>query len=199
MRVQAAVLVFITVIAVPAAAQWNVGFEINATHYRGSSGAANESSGPTTVRPANATTFGVRVDRAIGGGRARLGLQVSYATVGLTAAAPDLTLTDNSSGEVLEGQLLLNFQVVGIGSSGAIRAELGPSLHLWKSDDETRSRAGVVVATAYEWPIASRFSGAIRLEGMLSKSWFEPGDLPSELERRVTWRYGIGLGLRYRL
>src|SRR2546425_574818 len=88
MRVQAAVLVFITVIAVPAAAQWNVGFEINATHYRGSSGAANESSGPTTVRPANATTFGVRVDRAIGGGRARLGLQVSYANLGLTAAAP---------------------------------------------------------------------------------------------------------------
>ncbi len=199
MRVRAAVLIFMAVIDVPVAAQWNVGLEINATHYRGSSRAATDSSGPTTVRPANATTFGVRVDRAIGGGRARLGLQVSYATVGLTAAAPDLTLTDNSSGDVLEGQLLLNFQVVGIGSSGAIRAELGPSLHLWKSDDETRSRAGAVAAAAYEWPIANRFSGAIRFEGMLSKSWFDPGDLPSELERRVTWRYGVGLGLRYRL
>ncbi len=197
MRVRAAVLVFMTVIAVPAVAQWNVGFEINATHYRGSSRAANDSSGPTRVRPANGTTFGVRVDRAIG--RERLGLQVSYATVGLTAAAPDLTLTDNSSGEVLEGQLLLNFQVVGIGSSGAVRMELGPSLHLWKAEHETRSRAGAVAAAAYEWPIANRFSGAIRLEGMLSKSWFDPGDLPSELERQVTWRYSVGLGLRYRL
>ncbi|PYO91130.1 MAG: hypothetical protein DMD66_00530 [Gemmatimonadetes bacterium] len=185
------------VIAVPVAAQWNVGLEINATHYRGSSRAANDSSGPTRVRPADATTFGVRVDRAIR--RARLGLQVSYATVGLTASAPDLTLTDNSSGEVFEGQLLLNFQVVGIGSSGAVRMELGPSLHLWKAESENRSRAGAVAAAEYEWPIANRFSGAIRFEGVLSKSWFDPGDLPSELERRVTWRYGVGLGLRYRL
>src|SRR5256885_16649777 len=100
MRVQAAVLVFITVIAVPAAAQWNVGFEINATHYRGSSGAANESSGPTTVRPANATTFGVRVDRAIGGGPARLGLQEWYATVCRMAAGPALWPTAKSSGVV---------------------------------------------------------------------------------------------------
>ena len=197
MRVRAAVLIFMTVIAVPVAAQWNVGLEINATHYRGSSRAATDSSGPTRVRPADATTFGVRLDRAIR--RARLGLQVSYATVGLTASAPDLTLTDNSSGEVFEGQLLLNFQVAGIGSSGAVRMELGPSLHLWKAESESRSRAGAVAAAAYEWPVANRFSGAIRLEGMLSKSWFDPGDLPSELERRVTWRYGVGLGLRYRL
>jgi len=197
MRVRAAVLIFMAVIAVPVAAQWNVGLEINATHYRGSSRAATDSSGPTRVRPADATTFGVRVDRAIR--RARLGLQLSYATVGLTASAPDLILTDNSSGEVFEGQLLLNFQVAGIGSSGAVRMELGPSLHLWKAESESRSRAGAVAAAAYEWPVANRFSGAIRLEGMLSKSWFDPGDLPSELERRVTWRYGVGLGMRYRL
>jgi len=76
---------------------------------------------------------------------------------------------------------------------------LGPSLHLWKSEDETRSRAGAVAAAAYEWPVARRLSGAIRIEGILSKSWFDAGDLPSELERRVTWRYGVGLGLRYRL
>ena len=197
MRVRAAVLVFMAVIAVPVAAQWNVGLEINPTHYRGSSRAATDSTGPTRVRPADATTFGVRVDRAIR--RVRLGVQVSYATVGLTAAAPKLSLTDKSSGEVFEGQLLLNFQVAGIGSSGAVRIELGPSLHLWKAESESRSRAGGVAAVAYEWPVTNRFSGAIRLEGMLSKSWFDPGDLPSELERQVTWRYGVGLGLRYRL
>jgi len=110
-----------------------------------------------------------------------------------------LTLTDNSAGQLFEGQLLVNFQVGGIGSSGAVKLELGPSLHLWKSEDETRSRAGAVAAAAYEWPVARRLSGAIRIEGILSKSWFDAGDLPSELERRVTWRYGVGLGLRYRL
>jgi hypothetical protein len=197
MRVGAASLVFVAVIAVPAAAQWNVGLEVSQTHYRGSSRVVNDSSGPATLRPSNATTLGVRVDRAIG--RTRLGLQVSHAAVGITAVAPGLSLTDNSSGDVYEGQLLLNFQVVGIGSSGAVKLELGPSLHLWKAPDDNRTRLGGVAAVAYEWPVANRFSGAIRLEGIVSESWFDPGDLPSELERQVTWRYGIGLGLRYRL
>ena len=191
------VLALVAVAATPAPAQWNLGFEMSTTHYRGSSRASTDTGGPTTVRPANATSFGIRVDRAIG--RARLGLQTSYARVGLTAAAPNLTLTDNSTGRLLEEQLLVNVQVVGIGSSGAVRLELGPSLHLWKSEDEMRSRGGAVAATAYEWAVARRVSGAIRIEAILSKSWFDPGDLPSELQRRATWRYGVGLGLRYRL
>src|SRR6266480_3962918 len=190
-------LALVAVTTTPAAAQWDVGFEISTTHYRGSSRAATDTGGPTTIRPGNATAFGVRVDRAIR--RVRLALQASYAHVGLTAAAPNLTLTDNSAGELFEGQLLVNFQVVGIGSSGAIRAEVGPSLHLWKSGDELRSRAGAVAAAAYEWPVTNRFFGAIRLEGTVSKSWFDAGDLPPEFERQATLRYGVGLGLRYRL
>jgi hypothetical protein len=27
---------------------------------------------------------------------------------------------------------------------------------------------------------------------------FDAGDLPPEYERQVTWRHGVGLGLRYR-
>jgi len=115
------------------------------------------------------------------------------------AAGPGLVLIDNSTGQLLEGQLLANFQVVGIGSSGAIRAEVGPSLHLWKSGDELRSRAGAVAAAAYEWPVTNRFAGAIRLEGTMSKSWFDAGDLPPEYKRQATLRYGVGLGLRYQL
>src|SRR6267378_264389 len=159
------VLVAVTTSPAPAAAQWDIGFEISATHYRGSSHDTTGGGGPSTFRPANGTNVGFRVDRALG--RARLGLQASYASVGLTAAGPGLTLTDNSTGQLLEGKLLVNFQVAGIGSSGAIRAELGPSLHLWKSGDEVRRRAGATAATAYEWPVAQRLSGAIRLEGML--------------------------------
>ena len=199
MRGAVALLVLVAVTTPPAsaAAQWDMGFETSTTHYRGSSRDTTGSNGPLTFRPANATNVGLRVDRAIG--RARLGLHVSYASVGLTAAGPGLILTDNSAGQLLETQLLVNFRVVGIGSSGAIRAELGPSLHLWKSGDDVRQRAGAIVATAYEWPVAQRLSGAIRLEGMITKSWFDAGDLPPEFERQVTWRYGVGLGLRYRL
>ncbi len=191
------VLLAVTTSPAPALAQWDIGFEIGTTHYRGSSHDTTGSGGPPTFRPSNATTIGLRVDRAIG--RARLGLQASFASVGLTATGPGLTLTDNSTGQLLEGQLLMNFQVVGIGSSGAIRAELGPSLHLWKSGDQNRTRVGALGAATYEWPVAPRFSGTIRLEGMISRSWFDNGDLPSEYERQATRRYGVGLGLRYRL
>ena len=197
MRIGAAVLLFWTFTAAPAAAQWDIGLEIHTMRYRGSSHDTANSGGPETFRPANATAVGLRLERALG--QARFGLQVSYASVGLTAAGPGLILTDNSTGQLIEGQLLLNFRVVGIGSSGAIRAELGPSLHLWKSGDENRTRLGGVTALAYEWPVTRRFSGAIRLEGIFSKSWFDAGDLPPEYERQATWRYGVGLGLRYRL
>jgi len=89
--------------------------------------------------------------------------------------------------------------VGGIGPSGVVRAELGPALHLWKFDDDTRDRVSALGALAYEWPVAGRFSSAIRFEGMVSKSWFAEGDLPPEYDLRLTWRYGVTLGLRYRL
>ena len=197
MRSSVALLVLAVVATVPAAAQWHMGLEIGTTHYRGSSRATADSGGPQTFRPANATQWGVRFDRAVG--RTVLAVRAAYARVGLTAAGPGLTLIDNSTGQLVEGQLLVNFQVAGIGSSGAIRAEVGPSLHLWKSAHENRTRMGGTGGVAYEWPIADRFSGAIRLEGTISKSWFDAGDLPPEYERQVTWRYSVGLGLRYRL
>ena len=43
------------------------------------------------------------------------------------------------------------------------------------------------------------FSAAMRMEGTISGSRFEKGDLPPKYELRPTWRYGVTLGLRYRL
>ena len=194
---RAVLLTLTLIIARPAAAQWDVGLELRTTHFRASSRDTSGSSGPTNFRPGDATTIGLRMNHGIG--RARVDMLASYGKAGLTATGPGLTLTDKTAGQLFEAEVLLSFQVVGIGSSGAIRAELGPSLHLWKSGDENRTRAGGVGTMAYEWPIAKRVAGAIRLEGMLSKSWFDAGDLPPEFERQATWRYGVGLGVRYRL
>ena len=194
---RAVLLTFTLILARPAAAQWDVGLELRTTHFRASSHDTSGSSGPTNFRPGDATTIGLRMNHGIG--RARVDLLASYGKAGLTATGPGLTLTDKTAGQLYEAEMLVNFQVAGIGSSGAIRAELGPSLHLWKSGDENRTRLGGVTALGYEWPVTRRFSGAIRLEGIFSKSWFDAGDLPPEYERQVTWRYGVGLGLRYRL
>ena len=110
-----------------------------------------------------------------------------------------MSITDKTTGRLLELASLISTRVGGIGPSGAIRAELGPALHLWDFDGEVRARGGAIGAAAYEWPVSARFTGAVRLEGLLSPSWFNATDVPPEFERRVTWRYGVGLGLRYRL
>jgi hypothetical protein len=106
-------LVLLAVTAAPAAAQWDIGLEMHATHYRGSTHDTTGGGGPTSVRPSDATTVGLLLSRGIG--RVRLGLRASYGKVGLTAAAPGLTLTDKTTGQVFEGGLALNFRVVGIG------------------------------------------------------------------------------------
>jgi hypothetical protein len=114
-------------------------------------------------------------------------------------AGNDINLTDKTTGDLFEVVPLLSTRVGGIGPSGAMRLELGPALHLWNLDGDMHARVGVLGGVAYEWPIAGRISGSVRLDGSLSPSWFDAGDVPPEFERRATWRYGVGLGLRYRL
>jgi hypothetical protein len=106
---------------------------------------------------------------------------------------------DKTTGRLVESSLLISTRVGGIGPSGAVRIELGPALHLWDYSGEMRTRFGALGAAAYEWLISKRFVGAVRIEGAVSPSWFEAADVPPEFERRVTWRYGLGLGVHYRL
>jgi hypothetical protein len=187
-------------VAVPGAAvvgQWHVGLEVGSTYYGGSARDTANGSGPPTLRPGAAQAIGLRVARTLG--RFGAALRVSYAKPGLAAQGMDFTIVDKSSGELIEVTTLVAVRVGGIGPSGVVRAELGPALHLWKFGEEFRWRVGALGAVAYEWPVAGRFSGAVRLEGALSRSWFETGDLPPEYELRLTWRYGVTLGVRYRL
>lgn len=176
------------------ASQWYIGVELTPAHYGGS---ARDTSGNPHARPGDAVSVGLRVDRRMGQMGATL--RLSYGKPGLSLSGEGLTITDKTAGQLLECVGLMSFRVGGIGPSGAIRAELGPALHLWKVGDEIRTRVGVLTAMAYEWTIVGKLSGALRTEGTLSKSWFDATDLPSEYRRQATWRYGVGLGLHYRL
>jgi len=197
-----ALTVLAALVAVPAAAaalQWRVGLEIATARYGGSAHDTSSGTGPPTFRPSDATMVGVRVERAMQGGRLAVAVRASTSKPGLAGTGGDLTIIDKSTGRLTDLATVVAVRVGGIGPSGAIRAEMGPALHLWKVGDETRSRVGALGAVAYDWPVAGRFSGTARLEGTLSRSWFDPGDLPPEYDRRATWRYGVTLGLRYRL
>jgi hypothetical protein len=121
------------------------------------------------------------------------------ANTGFAISGHSINLTDRTTGRLLEAAVFVSTRVGGIGPSGAIRAELGPALHLWDFDGKIRPRLGALCAVAYEWPLSARFGGAVRVEGGISKSWFDANEVPPEFERRLTWRYGVSLGLHYRL
>jgi hypothetical protein len=193
-----AALVSLPALPVKAAqGQWTVGLELGAARFGGSAHDTSNGSGPPRWRPGDVPTIGLRLERGLG--RFRVVLKGSYGKPGLSALGQGLTVTDKSSGQLIEVATLVAVRVGGIGPSGAVRAEIGPALHLWKFGDDMHSGVGALGALAYEWPVVGRFSGAIRLEGTLSKSWFEEGDLPPEYDLRMTWRYGMTVGLRWRL
>jgi len=200
MRRLIVVLVALALVALPvdaAVGQWTIGLEVGVCRSGGSARDTSHGSGPPRWRPGDVPTIGLRLERGVG--RFGIGLRGSYGKPGLSAIGEGLTVTDKTSGQLVEVATLVAVRVGGIGPSGVLRAEMGPALHLWKYGDDLHSRVSALGALAYEWPVAGRFSGAIRLEGTLSKSWFEEGDLPPEYDLRLTWRYGVILGLRYRL
>jgi len=180
-----------------AAAQWHLGLELANLKYHGSSRDTSASHVISEGGPAGGLALGITVGRSWR--RLSSTIRISYANAGFIVSGNDMSIIDKTTGTLAEAALLVGTRVGGIGSSGAIRVELGPALHLWDFAGEIRARAGALGALAYEWPVASRFGGAIRLEAGVSKSWFDADEVPPEFERRLTWRYGVSLGLNYRL
>jgi len=191
------ILIFGCGAARPLAAQWHLGVELAATRYGGSSHDTSSSHVASQGRPGDATAITIRIGK--NWRRYGVALRGSYAKPGLAVAGNNINLTDKTTGDLFEIVPLMSTRVGGIGPSGAVRLELGPALYLWNLDDDMHARVGALAAVVYEWPVAGRMSGTVRLEGTLSRSWFDAGDVPPEFERRATWRYGVGLGLRYRL
>jgi len=179
-----------------AAAQWHVGLELGTVEFRGATRDSTSSPGPT-LRPDHATTYGIRVGRTFGTWSAAL--RASVGTPGIAGVAPKLTFTDRTTGRLVEVVPLVAVRVAGLGPEGAVRVEAGPALDLWDIDGEIRSRLVGLTAVAYEWHVAGRVMGAVRIENTLGSSILDAGDVPPQLERRPTWRYGMSVGLRYRL
>lgn len=181
----------------PAAAQWYLGTELTANTYRGTARDTSNTHVTPNGGPGGGPAFSLLVSRTW----KRMGatLRISYANPGFAVTSPELRVIDKTTGRLAEVTWLVSTRVGGIGPSGAVKIEVGPALHLWDFAGEYRTRFGAIGAAAYEWPVSSRFTGAVRLEGMVSPSWFDATELPPEFARQLTWRYGVGLGLRYRL
>ena len=188
---------FLSAVCSPAAAQWHLGMELTANTYRGTARDTSSTHVTPNGGPGGGPAFSLLVNRTW----KRMGatLRISYANPGFAVTSPGLRVIDKTTGTLVEVTSLVSTRVGGIGPSGAVRIEVGPALHLWDFSGEYRRRFGAVGAAIYEWPVSSRFMGSVRLEGAASPSWFNASEVPPEFERRLTWRYGVGLGLRYRL
>ncbi|MGH8623362.1 MAG: hypothetical protein ACRET3_14605 [Burkholderiales bacterium] len=171
-----------------------MGLELTSSYFRGS---AVDTSGNPHARPGNTLLATLRLDRRMENVRAAL--RFSYGRPGVSLTGEGLTITDGTSARLFEVTGTVGFRVGGLGPSGAVEVDIGPTLHSWKVSSDVRTRVGGLVAGTYEWPVSTRFTGAVRIEGTLSQSWFDAGDLPPEYERQVTWRFGWGVGLRYGL
>ncbi|MGH7608265.1 MAG: hypothetical protein ACREME_13110 [Gemmatimonadales bacterium] len=180
----------------PGAAQWQVGLEVGTAQYGGTTRNVTGSD-PTYVRPDHATFWGVSVGWQ--GERIGVTLRARTGTPGIAGAAPDFTVTDRTTGGVAELVPLLGVTLLRVGPNGRIAVEAGPALDVWDIDGDEHARFAAVLALGYDWLVAGRFRGAVRAEGALGRSIVDAGDLPPELARRATWRYGVMLGLRYRL
>ncbi len=179
-----------------ATAQWHVGVEVATVEFRGATRDTSASPG-ATLRPDHAAMYGIRVGRTFGAWSAAL--RASVGTPGVAGVAPKITFTDRSTGRLIEIVPLVGVRAAALGAEGAVRIEAGPAMDLWDINGEIRSRLAGLAAVAYEWHVAGRVGGAVRFESTLGSSILDAAELPSQLERRPTWRYGMSFGLTYRL
>jgi len=186
-------LLGLTLGASPAAAQWGVSAELGVARFGGTS---RDSSG-ATVGPYRPTTFGLHLDR--GSGRVRVGVGVLYAKTGLAAEGQGVAVVQNDIGSLWEIAPELSLRVARFGTGIEARLDAGPTIDFWNFDGERRNRVGGRAALVAEWPLARALAGSLQVSGMLSGSVFDAADTPSGVERRATRRFGVAVGLRYRL
>jgi hypothetical protein len=177
----------------PAAAQWSVSLELGVARFGGTS---RDSAG-ATVGPYRPTTYGLRLDRTMG--RARVAVGVLHATTGLVAEGQGVAVVQYGIGSLWEIAPEVSLRVARFGTGVEARVEAGPAIDLWNFDGEQRNRVGGRAAAVVEWPLARALMGSLRVSGVLSGSVFDAADAPSGVERRATRRFGVAVGLRYRL
>jgi len=177
----------------PSSAQWGIAAEIGVARFAGSS---RDSSG-VTVGPYRPTTFELRVDARLG--PPRVAIVVLYAKTGIAGEQPGLAVVQYDIASLWEVSPQVSFLLARFGVGVDVRLEAGPALQLWNLDGASRTRLGGRAATVVEWPLARDLTGSLRVSGVSSASVFDAADTPTGVERRATRRFGVALGLRYKL
>ena len=181
----------LAVAAPHAEAQWSVSAELGVARF----GGTTRDSAGATVGPYRPTTFGLRLERGLGGARVAVG--VLHAETGLVAEGQGVAVVQYGIGSLWEIAPEISLRVARFGTGVEARVEVGPAVDLWNFDGEQRNRVGGRAAAVVEWPLARALMGSLRVSGVLSGSVFDAADTPSGVDRRATRRFGVAVGLRY--
>lgn len=193
-----AVLAVLASSPAPAAAQergWGLSPDVSTVWF--GAGAESPSEG-LSAGPGPGTALGIAASRKAGA--VRIGLRLLRVESGLRLAGGGVSLTADDAGFTLyELAPEVGFRLLRLGTAGAgIRLAGGPTLDLWNWEGaEDRTRFGGRALLGLESPITADWTVAAWLEGAVSGSVFDEGDLPPEYERRSLLRGRAGVELRY--
>src|SRR5436190_1865850 len=121
------------------------------------------------------------------------------AQTGIAGEQPGLAVVQYDLASLCEVAPQVSFRLARFGAGVDVRLEAGPAIQLWTVDGDSRTRVAAQTAAALEWPLAGSLSGSLRVSGVLSGSIFNADEPPPEVERRATRRFGVAIGVRYRL
>jgi len=181
----------------PVAAQqrtWGVGLEVGLTRFWGGSEPIAPNN-PPGFRPYRPTTFGLRLDHAIG--RARVGVGALYAASGLGTEDDQLTIVAKGGLKWVQLTPELAYWLGTIGPVAEIRLFAGPVFDFWlPTDEDARTRIGGRGGLELLVPLGSGLAGTLRAHGGVSGSLFRDTDVPSDFRTKSMPNVGVALGLQ---
>ena len=195
MRTRKLSLLLLAALPGTAAAQWSLAPELGIVSFGRS---ARDTSAGLDLGPASGTAFGFR----FGHQRGRWGvtLRLRYGSTGLTATDGDITVIQEHTFKLYDISPVVTWRLARFGPTAMLQADAGPDLSVWKATTgETRTRLGASAALALRVDMAPRYFVAIRGEGGVSPSVFDPVDLPASMVRRTAWRRGVAIEVGRRL
>ncbi len=176
--------------------RWTVGFDVGRASVHGAS-RDTASGDDRAFRPDSPTVVSLRVGRRLGVGGITLGIVGTYGEAGLGLGGPDLLLVDHTTRFAFyEIAPVIGVRLTGLGPNGALTVNAGPVLSRWTlTDQPDRTLIGGRVGLGVPVWFGQQVGGAVRLEGVVTPSVFEEGELPVEFLLTTTWRVQLSVGI----
>ena len=198
MTFRLATLVFILPIAMGVSTlpaqdhRWTIGVAVGRGEVGGTSRDSSDSRG---FRPHDLGTVSLTATLKVGA--LTVGLIGAYGKADFGLEGSDLLLVDKTTSfTVYEIAPVVGVRLTRLGHDGELGLVGGPVIDFWSlTNQPNRTRVGARIGLALPVWFGTHLGGVVRLDGVVTPSVFEDGELPSEFIRTATWRVQLSLGV----